>query len=118
MLPKSAEQRFRDSGVASLTETTLDVVLYALVSLEVAIDEIRSFLRSDAELLREAIRGLAVNDPEIDCFRAFPLLRCDGFDRKTKNFSRGSSMNVFSSGKCRRESFVPGKMRDDTQLNL
>src|SRR5262249_40805604 len=81
MLSNPAEERSCDARVARLTQAILDVPLHALILLEVSGDEVRSFLRTDAELLSQPKRRLAIHDAEVHGFRPPALCRCDGVNR-------------------------------------
>src|SRR5438128_4051642 len=103
MLPDSAEQRSRDTGLARGAQASFDVVLHALIAVEVAIDEIRSLVRCDAELLSQAERCLTVDDPKVYCFGALTLFRGNGVDGQSKHLRRGAAMDVLTCSKRGKE---------------
>src|SRR5262249_27483481 len=118
MLAYSSEECSCDAGVASGTQAALDVVLDALVAMEIPIDEIRRLFRREAELLRQSVWCLSVDDTEVHGLRAFALFRFDSFDRQSQNFRRRSAMNVLACRKRRNHAFVARQVSDDSQFNL
>ena len=81
MLADPAKQRARDSAVAGLAQAILDVLLYALILLEVAMDEIGRLFRTDPQLLRQAERRLSVDDSKVHRFCALALFGRDCINR-------------------------------------
>ena len=72
----------------------------------------------DAELLRQAEGGKAVNHAEIDDFGDAAMLGRLREWRDVENFLRGARVNVFAAAKSFDEHGIFGKMREDAQLDL
>src|SRR5262245_57525622 len=118
MLANPSEQCARYAGVACGTEAAFDVSLHTLVSLEITIDKLRRLVRTDAQLCRQAVGRLAVNDAEVDSLRAIPLLSRDRFYRQSQNFSCSSAMDIFAGAECRHQTFITREVRDNSQFHL
>src|SRR5262245_18095385 len=118
MLSNPSEQRSSDAGIARLTQAILDVPLHALVLLEVFGDEICGLVRTDAELLRESKRSLAVHDTEVHRLRTGTLRRCDRADRKTQHGGCGSPVNVLTGRKGFGQPLVSRKVSENSKLDL
>ena len=92
--------------------------LHALITREVSGDEFSGFFIADTELLGESIGRLPVHNSKIDRLRAVPLSRCDQAERNTKDFGRGTAMNILSCHESLGQPGVTGEMRDDPEFDL
>src|SRR5262249_32820588 len=99
MLPDPAKKCACHSGVSSLTQTILDVLLYSLILLEVTMNEIGRLFRTDTQLLRQTERRLPINDSEVHRFCAFALSGCYRIDRHAQHGRGRPSMHVCAGSK-------------------
>src|ERR1051326_929942 len=118
MLADTAEQRPGQARVPRLRQTRFDVTLHALVLLEIFSDEIRGFVRTDAELLCKSERSLPIHDAEIDSLRAVPLHWTHLINGQPENGSCRAPVNIFTGRECFSKAFVARQVGQDAQSDL
>jgi phosphoglycolate phosphatase len=72
----------------------------------------------DAELARQAERGHAVDQAEVDGLGGAPLLTADLLRRQTEDLGGGGAMDIFAGAEGGEQALVAGQMRHDAQLDL
>ena len=88
------------------------------VTREVLVDELLRGAALDVELLREAERAHAVDQPEVHGLDVAPLIGTDLLRRDAEDLARGRAMDVVSFMEGVQERRIGRKVRHDAQLDL
>ena len=116
--PAAAEQR-RDVAVARrLLDRPRDEVLHVREAREVGVDVGLRLLARDLEVLREAERRDAVDDPEVDHLRDRPLARRQLRRVHAEHLGRGRRVDVLAALERLAQLRLAGDVREDPQLDL
>ena len=101
-------------GLAGLVH----IALHAGVPREVQVHVLLCGAAVDAELLRQAKRAHAVDEPEVDGLRGAALVGGHGFWSHAEHFGRRGLVHVTVCRECSQQAFIAGQMRHDAQFNL
>ena len=96
----------------------LDEGLYVGILSEILLNQRRSLLAGDAELLAETEGRDAIDDAEVDALGIAALVFGDLFHRQVVNLGRRGGMDVETAVEGVEHVLVLGQRGDDTELNL
>src|SRR4029077_16443093 len=93
----AAEESFCEAELARSGDLAVEKFFDAAVTLEIGGDEFCGFFLVDAELLSDAERGAAVNEPAIADFGDAAVLGRLREGRNAENFLGGARVDVFAA---------------------
>ena len=116
--PSSPEQR-RDVAVAfCLFDRAFDEVLHEWEAREIRVDVLLRLLTRNLEVLRQPVRGDAVDDSEVDHLRDRPISARQLGRILSEHLDRGGGVDVIAARERLAQLRLSGNVREDPKLDL